>query len=224
MILTSAGQIDSTTQTGLWFEEFAVPYEIFQDAGFEVTVASIQGGEVPIDPRSLTDYEQTPANERASAALKNSLPLTEVDAQNFDALFFPGGHGTMFDLPDNERVAAAIRGMLKQGKIVSAVCHGPAAFVNATKESGEYVVKGRRMTGFTNEEEIAVGLDKHMPFLLETRLTEQGAQFIGGAKFQEHVIVDGNFITGQNPASSKATAEAIVRALKQKFAQPESPN
>ena len=213
MILTSTAQIDSTTPTGLWLEEFSTPYEIFQDAGFEVTVVSIQGGDVPIDPRSTKNLEETPAVKDAKQALKNTSSIDEVNPAEYDAVFFPGGHGTMFDFPNNGAVGTIINNVYERDGVVGAVCHGPAAFVGVKDSKGLPLVSGHKLTGFTNEEEIAAQLDKHVPFMLETKLRGLGAEFIPGEKFKEHVVVDKNLITGQNPASSAAVATAIVNAL-----------
>lgn len=214
IVLTSHGQIDARHPTGLWFEEFAVPYTEFRERGFEVTVASIQGGAAAIDPRSLEGYEATAQNEAARAALAG-LPrlgggLTE---EPFDAVFFPGGHGTMFDLPDNKDVQRVVRGLYEGGSVVAAVCHGPAALVNVALRDGKPLVQGRRLTAFTDSEERAVALDGLMPFLLEDRLRARGAEFEAAGDWQDHVVEDGNLITGQNPQSSASLARAVADAL-----------
>jgi putative intracellular protease/amidase len=214
MILTSTGQIDSTSPTGVWLEEFSIPYAIFQEAGFDITVVSIKGGDVPIDPRSLAGLEATPEVKAAEQLLKNTKSVSTIDPEVYNAVFFPGGHGTMFDFPNNEALSAVIRNVYYRDGVVAAVCHGPAAFVGVKGTGGDPFVKGRNLTGFTNEEEFAAALDKHMPFLLETELRNTGALFIPGEKFKENVIVDGRLITGQNPASSGKAAREVVKILK----------
>jgi putative intracellular protease/amidase len=216
-IVTSHGEIDAEHPTGLWFDEFATPYRAFSDAGFEVVTASPHGGSTPIDPRSLED--QTP-DPQASAALKETRTLQEAgDAFEFAAVFVPGGHGTMFDLAKSQPVKALVSEFDAQGKIVAAVCHGPAAFVDAIRAAEpRTLVAGRRITCFTDEEERAAGLDRAMPFLLASKLREQGAEVIEAAAWSEHVEIDGNWITGQNPQSSGGVARAGVDALRSRVA------
>lgn len=213
MILTSTAQIDSTTPTGLWYEEFAVPYEIFLAEGWDVTVISVEGGQVPLDPRSTANLDESAQQSRAMQALAQTVPLREVDPSGYDAVFFPGGHGTMFDFPENKNISAAIQSVMNKDGVVAAVCHGPAAFVGVTDSAGKPLVFGKRLTSFTNAEETAAKLDRHMPFLLESKLRAMGAEFVSGENFKENVIVDGKLITGQNPASSAAAAQAVVKAL-----------
>ena len=212
MVVTSADKIDDTLQTGLWLSEFAEPYTEFVSSGYSVTVASIKGGTAPIDPRSLNDE-----NERqwadAIAVLKDTVPITNVQADGFDAVFLPGGHGTMFDLPSNTTLQTLIRQFAEAGKVIAAVCHGPAGLVGVTMTNGQPLVKGKRVTGFTNEEERAVKLDDKVPFLLEDRLRELGADFIAQPLWSDHVERDGNLITGQNPQSGISTAKAVIEAL-----------
>ena len=212
MVLTSHGRIDADHPTGLWLEEFAEPYLAFVEAGCRVTVASIAGGVVPVDPRSLEgiDAHQWP---RERERLQSTLPLTAV-VGHFDALFLPGGHGTMFDLPENRTLQGWITHLLDVGRPVAAVCHGPAGLTGVQREDGRYLVAGRRLTGFTNAEEQAVQLDRLMPFLLESRLREEGALFQAGPLWQPHVLVDGMLVTGQNPASSRPAAEAVLELLR----------
>lgn len=211
MVVTSHGQIDADHPTGLWLEEFATPYEMFLAAGHSVTVASPKGGVTPVDPRSEGEKERYEAT--TWDALQSTALLGELDLSGFDAVFFPGGHGTMFDLPEDGSVIAAVNHFLRRDQPAAFVCHGPAALVGATAADGSPAVAGRRITGFTNDEEVAVELDDDMPFLLETRLREQGGDFVGAPNFTEHVVVDGNLITGQNPASSAAAAKALLEAL-----------
>ena len=214
MILTSTAQFDSTTPTGLWFEEFAVPYEIFLSEGWEVTVVSVQGGKVPLDPRSTANLDEKAKSGGAMRALEQTISLKEINPSDYNAVFFPGGHGTMFDFPENPNINAAIQAVVKKDGVIAAVCHGPAAFVGAKDSEGKPIVSGRRLTSFTNAEEIAAQLEKHVPFLLESKLRELGAEFVLGENFKENVVVDDNLITGQNPASSAAAAKAVVQALK----------
>ena len=212
IIVTSHDKIDAEHPTGLWFEEFAVPYQLFGEQGYVVTVASPKGGQTPIDPRSLPDAEQAEAQAEALQALKETQALGSVNVENYDAVFFPGGHGTMYDLPSPE-IGQIVSQFADAEKVVAAVCHGPAALVEAKNSDGTPLVQGRKVTGFTNAEEQAVELDKLMPFLLESRLRELGAEFDAASNWSDHVIVDGKLITGQNPQSSGSAAKAIIDAL-----------
>jgi len=214
MVVTSHDRIDDTHPTGLWLEEFAIPYEIFTAAGHEVAVASTKGGTTPIDPRSLADREKFAPE--TLAALQSTDALASMNLSGYDAVFFPGGHGTMYDLPADINVAKAVTHFLEGQQPIALVCHGPAALVGATLADGTPAASGRKVTGFTNDEEKAVELDDVMPFLLETKLREQGATFIGASNFVAHVVVDGNLITGQNPASSADAAQALLKQLANK--------
>jgi len=213
IVVTSYERIDAEHPTGLWFEEFAVPYECFAEAGYVVTVASIKGGKVPIDPRSLPENQEAMAVKGPLAALQHTQRLLEMDVSEYDAVFFPGGHGTMFDFPHSHEVTELASHYLQQGKVVAAVCHGPAALTHAKYPDGSAVVKGRKLTAFSNEEERAVQLDALMPFLLEDKLRALGAEVQVAPNWQSHVVVDVNLITGQNPQSSLKTAEALIQAL-----------
>lgn len=214
MVVTSADHIDAQHRTGLWFEEFAVPYTLFRQAGYRIVVASPQGGDAPIDPRSLDGVAATPGNEEARAALHNTRHLdATIDPGDFEAIFFPGGHGTMFDLPDNTHVQHLIAGFFESGKPIGSVCHGPAGFVGTHLHDGTPLVKGRRLTAFTDAEERAVHLDGHMPFLLESRLRELGAEFVTADNWADNVVVDGLLVTGQNPQSSASAAKALIRTV-----------
>jgi putative intracellular protease/amidase len=221
MVLTSHATLgDSGHKTGFWLEEFAAPYYLFMDGGAAVTLASPQGGQPPMDPRSGEPESRTEATQRfeqdatAQERLAHTTPLAQVQADNYDALFFPGGHGPMWDLASSEAVARLVEAFHSQGKVVSAVCHGPAALIGAKTAAGTSILNGKRVTGFTNQEEIAVELDQIVPFLLETRLTELGGQFSCTEAFQPYVVTDGQLITGQNPASSAPAAQAVLEALK----------
>lgn len=214
VIVTSHDRIDADHPTGLWFDEFSVPYTLFRQQGYEVSVASPEGGDTPIDPKSLDGYEETEENRAARAALAGTKALDEsVHSGDFDALFFPGGHGTMFDLPDNAHVKRLIVEFTAAGKPVASVCHGPSCFTKILLEDGTPFVKGRRLTAFTDSEERAVELDGLMPFLLESRLRELGAELTAGDDWSDTVVVDGSLITGQNPQSSAGAARAVIKLL-----------
>lgn len=216
MLVTSHAVIDAGHPTGLWFEEFAAPYTLFRRQGYAVTVASPQGGDTPIDPRSLEDYQATPDNAAARAALTGTRRLdASLRAADYNAVFFPGGHGTMFDLPDNPEVQRLVAEFVQADKVLASVCHGPACLVGALLRDGTPVVKGRKLTAFTDDEERAVELDRHMPFLLETRLRELGAVFVPAANWQDNVVVDGKLVTGQNPQSSASAAWAVIELLEE---------
>ncbi len=211
---TSANALDPDHRTGLWLEEFADPFTMFGNAGYSVVVASPKGGTVPLDPKTEpTDADRKKWPE-ALAALKNTRRLADMDSADFDALFIPGGHGPLIDLvndPDVQRLVAQFDG---QGRIIASVCHGPAALLNARGADGQWFLKGRQVTGFTNlEERLALKHDV-VPFLLEDELRARGAKF-GHAlvPFTSHVVRDGNLITGQNPASSERVAESVIQVL-----------
>jgi putative intracellular protease/amidase len=215
IVVTSAARMTNGEATGLWLEEFAVPFLVFQQAGYEMVIASIQGGETPIDPRSGQELLTHPAWAEAAERLKQTQRLDgSTQAQDFDAIFLPGGHGTVFDLPGNGLLGQLLVDFDARGKIVSAVCHGPSGFVGPLRADGKPLVAGRTLAAFTDQEERAVGLDKAVPFLLESRLKELGATVITAADFSVHALRDGNFITGQNPPSSARTAELVVEALR----------
>lgn len=213
IIVTSHSRISDDRQTGIWFDEFAVPYTLFLEQGYEITVVSPAGGDAPLDANSLEGYQATRDNEQAREALKG-LPTLDgsYSANDYDAVFFPGGHGTMYDLPDNAHVQNIIAASLIANKPVAAVCHGPACLVNVMID-GVSVVKGRKVVCFTNSEEKAVQLDNMMPFLLETRLRELGAEFILADDWADNSITDGFLITAQNPQSSASAAHAVIRLL-----------
>lgn len=220
MVLTSHSQLgDTGEKTGFWLEEFAAPYYAFLDAGANITIAAPQAGQPPVDPRSTAPENQTEATQRfqddaeAQAALANPILLDQVNADNFDALFFPGGHGPMWDLASSDVNARLVESFYAQGKVIGAVCHGPAAFVAAKTPEGTSIVQGRRLTAFTNAEESAVQLDQVVPFSLETRLKDLGGEFSQADVFQPYVITDGKLVTGQNPPSSAPAAEAVIKLL-----------
>lgn len=232
-VATSHDQMGSTGhRTGVWLEELATPYYALLDGGAEVTLVSIKGGAIPWDPRSLPteagdgpgekpeEQQEVPASvhrflsdEKAMATARQSPALGSVDPGSFDAVFLPGGHGPMWDAANDETLAQVIGSLFDQGKVVAAVCHGPAGLVKATQQDGRPIVGGRRVSAFTNTEEEAVGLTKVVPFLLEDRLKELGGRFERGPDWQPFAIQDGNLITGQNPQSSELVARHVLTAL-----------
>lgn len=221
IVLTSHDRLgDTGKKTGFWLEEFAAPYYVLKDAGAELTLASPKGGQPPLDPKSDLPENQTEttksfrADDAAQAQLADTKKLADVSTDDFDAVFYPGGHGPMWDMPDNATSIALIEAFVKADKPVSAVCHAPVAFVNVRGKEGEYLVKGRKVTGFTNSEEEAAGLEKVVPFLLEDRLKERGGVYSKAADFAPYVQVDGLLVTGQNPASSGPVAEALLKLLR----------
>ncbi|HEY5742744.1 MAG TPA: type 1 glutamine amidotransferase domain-containing protein [Terrimicrobiaceae bacterium] len=216
IIVTSAGKMPNGDPTGLWLEEFAVPYEVFKAAGAVITVASPKGGAAPVDPKSNPTAEDAERWRDASEKLQNTTALKEVSAEEFDALFLPGGHGTMFDFPENAELMKLMREFHTAGKPMAAVCHAPAALTTAVDAAGASLVSGRTVTGFTDSEERAVKLEDQVPFLLETRLRQLGADFRAGADFQPHTERTGQLITGQNPASSDPAARLLLEALNEK--------
>ena len=219
MVLTSHDTLGNTGEkTGFWLKEFASPYYVFTDAGAQVTVASPKGGQPPIDPKSDDPANQTPAQNRfkadkkAQEVLANTRRLDTVSADDFDTVFYPGGHGPMWDLADEPVSIKLIEKFYNSGKPVAAVCHAPAV-LHRVEYNGEPLVKGKRVTGFTNSEEEAVGLTKVVPFLVEDELKRLGGRYEKADDWQSFVIVDGRLITGQNPASSEATAKALLGVL-----------
>ncbi|MFB1083205.1 type 1 glutamine amidotransferase domain-containing protein [Jeotgalibacillus sp. JSM ZJ347] len=213
MVLTNTSEIDKDHPTGLWLSEFAEPYVEFKNNGYEVTVVSPKGGGIPLDPNSLDDGENPAEWKQAEEELQNTEKLSSVVFENFDGIFLPGGHGTMFDLPNEPQLQDALAHFAENNKAIGAVCHGPAGFVDVELSDGTYLVKGKKMTGFTDEEEKDTGLDSLMPFLLQSKLEEQGAHFVAQGNWAEHVLTDGKFVTGQNPQSSQKAAEAFVKVL-----------
>jgi putative intracellular protease/amidase len=221
MIATSASRMgDSDEATGLWLEELTAPYYAFVDAGARVTLASIAGGTIPIDARSVQPEGENDASvERylKDPALRNLVADTPrfdmLDPEAYDAVFLPGGHGTMFDYPGSSALATLISEMYGQGKVVAAVCHGPAGLVGAAKPDGSPLVAGLRVAAFSDSEERAAGLDRAVPFLLASRLKELGALHEQGPDFAPYSVRDGKLITGQNPASAAGTASLVMEAL-----------
>jgi len=220
MILTSHDELGSTgKKTGFWLEEFAAPFYVFKDAGAEITLASPAGGQPPLDPKSADKDHQTAATERfnrdteAQAALANTLTLKSVSPADYDAVFYPGGHGPLWDLAGDRDSIALIESMHAQGKPVAAVCHAPCVLRQARSADGAPLVQGKAVTAFSNAEEAAIGLTEIVPFLVEDELRQAGGNYSKGADWQAHVVCDGNLITGQNPASSEPAAKAVLAQL-----------
>ena len=220
MVLTSHDELGNTgKKTGFWVEEFAAPYYTFIDAGIEVTLATPLGGQAPIDPTSTLEDFQTLATKRydndklAQAKIAATLQLSLLNATDFDGVFYPGGHGPLWDLTDNEESIKLIESFLNTGKVVATVCHASAALLNVKQASGEFAIKGKAITGFTNSEEAAVQLTAVVPFLLEDELIQRGGNYQKADDWHSFVIQDGLIITGQNPASSALTAETLLKHL-----------
>ncbi len=220
MVLTSHDTLgDTGEKTGFWLEEFAAPYYVFRDAGAEVTLASPAGGQPPLDPKSDAEDAQTEHTRRfrkddaAQKALASTGKLAHVAEAGFDAVFFPGGHGPLWDLATSQDCVALIESFVAAEKPTAFVCHAPGVLRNVKAADGAPFVRGRRVTGFTNEEEAGVGLTDVVPFLIEDVFTEQGARYEKGAAWSEFVVEDGRLVTGQNPASSEAAARALLRKL-----------
>lgn len=221
IVLTSHDKLGDTGKpTGFWLEEFAAPYYVFKDAGAEIVLASPKGGQPPLDPKSDAPDAQTEQTKRfkndteASALLANTHTLDDVSAADFDTVFYPGGHGPLWDLTSNATSIALIEAFIKADKPVGAVCHAPAALVQVRGEDGEYLVKGKRVTGFTNTEEEGVQLTEVVPFLLEDKLKELGGDYSKGPDWASYVLVDGLLVTGQNPGSSEEAARELLKLLK----------
>jgi putative intracellular protease/amidase len=217
MVLTSHNELgDTGRKTGFWLEEFAAPYYEFKDAGADVTLASPAGGQPPLDPKSDEAEAQTDATRRfksdatAQSALAHTARLATVSGEAFDAVFYPGGHGPLWDLAEDADSIKLIETMSAAGKTVAAVCHAPAVFRHTKATDGQPFVNGRRVTGFTNSEEDAAQLSKFVPFLVQDMLVENGGRYSKGPDWQPHVVTDGKLITGQNPASSTAAARAVL--------------
>jgi len=221
IVLTSHSDLGNTGEkTGFWIEEFAAPYYVLADAGVQITIASPKGGQPPIDPKSkLADF-QTEATRRydkdasLQEKLAHTVKLSEVNVDDYDAVFYPGGHGPLWDLATDKNSIALIEAFYNHKKPIAFVCHAPGALVNAKLPNGEPLVKGKEVTGFSNTEEEAVQLTKVVPFLLEDEMTKLGGHYSKGADWGSYVKVDGLLITGQNPSSSEAAAKALLKLLK----------
>ena len=221
MVLTSHDKLgDTGNKTGFWLEEFAAPYYVFKDAGAEITLASPKGGQPPLDPSSDADDAQTEATKRfksddaAQKELANTEVLSSVSADGFDAIFYPGGHGPLWDLAEDKASINLIESFAASDRPVGAVCHAPAVFKHTKGTDDKPLVSGKTVTGFTNTEEEAVGLTDVVPFLVEDMLKANGGQYEKGADWASFVLRDGKLVTGQNPASSTAAAQEILALLK----------
>ncbi len=220
IVLTSHDRLGHTgDKTGFWLEEFAAPYYVFMDAGADVTIASPKGGQPPLDPKSDLPDAQTDATERfrndsaANAALASTHKLAEVDIADYDAVFYPGGHGPLWDLTNSSHSIALIEDAIAADKPVALVCHAPGALKNVRASDGSPLVKGRKVAGFTNSEEDEVELTHVVPFLVEQMLKENGGIYSKGPDFAPYVVQDGLLITGQNPASSEPAAQMLLEAM-----------
>lgn len=220
MVLTSHDQLgDTGMKTGFWLEEFAAPYFVFRDAGAEITLASPKGGQPPLDPKSDAPDAQTEhtlrfkQDEAAQSALAATEKLSSIVAKDYDAVFYTGGHGPLWDLAEDRDSIKLIEELYAAGRPVAAVCHAPAAFRHTQNASGMPLVLGKSVTGFTNTEEAAAGLTHNVPFLVEDMLKKNGAKFSKSLDWQSYVLTDGNLITGQNPASSSNAATAVLQQL-----------
>lgn len=221
VVLTSHDRLgDTGKKTGFWLEEFTTPYYALKDGGAELVLASPHGGQPPLDPKSDEPDAQTESTERfandvaAKKQLASTLKLSDVKAEDFDGVFYPGGHGPMWDMPDNPTSITLLESFVRADKPVAAVCHAPAALVNIRDANGDYLLKGRKVTGFSNTEEDGVGLSEVVPFLLEDKLKERGGMYSKGADWGAYALVEGKLITGQNPASSQLVAEKLLEQLK----------
>ena len=222
-VLTSHSELGNTgKKTGFWIEEFAAPYYVMEDAGVEITIASPKGGQPPIDPKSEAEDAQTAATKRFSEdkdlkeTLANTVKLEEVNQADYDAVFYPGGHGPLWDLANDEKSIALIEDFYNNSKPVAFVCHAPGALIKVKTADGEPLVKGKTVTGFSNTEEDAVQLTDVVPFLLEDEIKKLGGIYSKGPDWGSYVKKDGLLITGQNPGSSEEAAELLLETLKSK--------
>ena len=215
LIVTSHDRIsgDKDKPTGVWLSEAAEPYIAFQSAGFKVDIASPKGGSVPVDPNSVENGSNDEKFTEVTKLLQKTERVKDVVYEGYDAIFLAGGHGAMYDFPGDPDIQNIMAYFKDQGRIVSAVCHGPAAFADAKTKDGKYLVDGIKLTAFTNAEEDATKLSEDMPFMLQTKLEENGAGFVAGAAGEENVVSNGSFVTGQNPASAEAVAKAVIKRL-----------
>ena len=219
MVLTSHDTLgDTGRKTGFWLEEFAAPYYVFTDAGVAVTVASVKGGQPPLDPKSSEADAQTHATRRfdgdpaAQEVLANTVKLADINAADYDAVFYPGGHGPLWDLAEDPTSIALLEAMNASGKTLALVCHAPGVLRHVKGIDGSPLVAGRKVTGFANSEEERVGLTEVVPFLVEDMLKANGGDYSHGPDWSPYVLEDGNLITGQNPASSADAAKSLLAA------------
>lgn len=211
-VVTSHDKLGHTgKKTGYYLAEVSHPWKVLTEAGYEIDFVSPKGGKAPIDDFDLNDplNKQLWENRAYQDKMENTLKPEQVETGNYAAIFYAGGHGTMWDFPDNQALAGIAQKIYEKGGIVAAVCHGPSGLLNVRLSSGEYLIKGKKINSFTNEEEQAVHLDKVVPFLLESRLTERGVLFEKSEAWMPHVAIDGRVITGQNPQSATGVGEAI---------------
>ena len=220
MVITSHDKLgDTGRKTGFWLEELAAPFYIFKDSGAEIVLASPKGGQPPLDPKSNEPNFQTElthrfeADEDAKAQLSSTLRLDTVKAEDYDTVFYPGGHGPMWDLAEDQNSINLIEAFLEAGKTVALVCHAPGALRHVKTPDGKPLVQGKKVTGFTNTEEEAVGLTKVVPFLVEDELKAKGGIFSKADDWQPYVLTDGQLITGQNPASSGPAAKVLIEKI-----------
>jgi len=226
IILTSHAKLGNTgKKTGFWLEEFAAPFYVLHDAGAEITLASPAGGQPPLDPMSDVPAAETKATQRfkddvtAQRALANTTKLAEIDVDEFDAVFYPGGHGPLWDLAENEASQHIIETFMAEDRPLAAVCHAPAIFKHTKGPDEKSVISGRRVTGFSNTEETAVGLTQVVPFLIEDMLKANGGIYEKGPDWESYVVVDGNLVTGQNPASSAAAAISLIKVTQREISR-----
>ncbi|MBW4837254.1 MAG: type 1 glutamine amidotransferase domain-containing protein [Staphylococcaceae bacterium] len=212
-VLTSTSQYPDGTETGLWLEEAGEPYDILINEGIDVDIASIKGGKVNLDPNSTSD-ELLNKYTSFTSHLNHTPSIEDIDVDEYEAIYLPGGHGTVFDFANNEKLANILVHFRDHDKIISSVCHGPSALVGVKTSNGKYLVDGIRLTAFTDSEEKAMGLEDKVPFLTQSKLEEQGAHFVTSDDFTSHLEEDRKFITGQNPQSSEVIGKALVNALK----------
>jgi putative intracellular protease/amidase len=220
IIATSATDLNGL-KTGSWLEEFAAPYYIWKEAGYDVVLGSTNGGKIPLDEASLSGDFLTEAakkfqgDDEAVKLMENSVAAKDVtDTSEYAAIFIPGGHGISADGPDNPTLQKLLVDFYESGKVVSSVCHGPIALTHVKLSDGKWLLHGKKATGFTNSEEEAVEKVKYMPFSIEDRIKEEGALYTKGGDWSSHVVTDGKLITGQNPQSSEGVAKAVLEALK----------
>lgn len=212
IVTTNIDKVTKDIPTGVYMEEFAVPYLTFKEAGYSITVASPKGGVSTIDPSSIL-CENPTEWDASKEILDKTESLFEVDYQNYDAIFLPGGHGPMFDLAKDVHLGQILGYFYESNKLIGAICHGVAGFITAKKADGSPLIQNKILTCFTNQEERIAKMEDLMPFLLESKLQELGAEVVVGTPYEENVIIDKNIITGQNPKSAQGTADAIWKIL-----------
>lgn len=213
MVVTSHSHIHEGKTTGIWLSEFAEAYTGFHEQGWDIVVASPLGGQAPVDPASVAAGTE-PSFEEAAKRLENTVKLDGLAHDRFDAIFLPGGHGAMYDLPADRKLQSLLRDFYESGKVVAAVCHGPAALAGTVLSDGSPLVAGKRVNAFTDREEAETALEPHLPFLLESRLRELGAIFVAAPNWTSHYEADGHLITGQNPQSTIAVTNAVIDRLR----------